>query len=237
MYSPPRSRGSETAASQNCGHVSIALFDLKRLAKGWILDCEYRQLSERTMEGRRKLVQNFLWWLQEEKAETCGPLEIRGFISYVSAKQPEKGGRFGNPQLCRPLRPRTVKDYHGNLRTMFLWMAQENFIESSPMENLKASIARADQIQPFTEEQVASLVRVARQTRHAKRDEPIVLFLLDTGMRPSEFCGLRVDDVDVLSRKAMELGKGNKHRSGNGPPSVAVPACTCGRSSRSPNPH
>jgi len=37
--------------------------------------------------------------------------------------------------------------------------------------------------------------------------------MLDTGILASELCGLRFNDVDIVSRKAIVLGKGNKHRS------------------------
>ena len=37
--------------------------------------------------------------------------------------------------------------------------------------------------------------------------------MLDTGVRASDLCGLPFNDVDIVSRKTIILGKGNKHRS------------------------
>ncbi len=39
-----------------------------------------------------------------------------------------------------------------------------------------------------------------------------MLFLYDTGVRASELCGLRMGDLDMASRHAAVLGKGNKRR-------------------------
>jgi integrase/recombinase XerC/integrase/recombinase XerD len=66
----------------------------------------------------------------------------------------------------------------------------------------------ADQIQPFTPEQVGSLLEAARTTR----DYAVVLFMLDTGARASEVCSLRVPDVDLTGRKVKVAGKGGKSR-------------------------
>ena len=66
----------------------------------------------------------------------------------------------------------------------------------------------AEQVQPFTQEQVESLLKAARSSPCPKRDEAIVLFLYDTGVRASELCILKMSDLDLNSRHARVLGKG-----------------------------
>ena len=44
------------------------------------------------------------------------------------------------------------------------------------------------------------------------RDQSIILVLLDTGIRSSELCGLRVSDVDFETGKVFVTGKGSKER-------------------------
>jgi len=94
----------------------------------------------------------------------------------------------------------------------FRWLIQEGILEASPMEAIAAPIARADQIQPFDERQVNALISATRKTNHPKRDLAIVYFLLDTGMRVSELCCLKMSDLDMSARKCTVLGKGNKLR-------------------------
>jgi site-specific recombinase XerD len=201
---PPRYGSSETAA--------LTPAAIKKHAQGWLLDCEIRQHSKRTLDRRREMLDKFLWWLHQEEVAEVGTFELRMFFAYLTRGHQDAGGRWGNPQLSSALRPRTVKDYHGHLRTFFRWLISEEVIETSPMEKLAAPVARADQIQPFTEEQVRSLIASTKHTHHPKRDRAILMFMLDTGARASEVCGLKVRDVDLQNRCAQVLGKGNKHR-------------------------
>lgn len=80
------------------------------------------------------------------------------------------------------------------------------------MDAIRPPVCRADQVQPFNQEQVDALVAAARRSRHAKRDEAIVLFLLDTGCRASDLCSLRYRGYRPTGPAVSVLGKGNKHR-------------------------
>jgi site-specific recombinase XerD len=185
---------------------------LERYAEGWLLSGDISQHSHRTLEARRDIVNKLLWFLRHKRLDTCGTLELRQFLAYLTHGHREPGGRWGNPHMTKPVRPRTVKDYHGHLRTLFRWIVAEGGLNVSPMDRIPVPTARADQIQPFTSEQLNALFAAARRGRHPRRDEAILLFLLDTGVRASELCDLRLKDVDSSGRRATVLGKGNKHR-------------------------
>ena len=186
---------------------------LERYAEGWLLDGDIRQHSQRTQDSRRDIVQKLLWFLHEKNCASCGTLELHQFLAYCSRGHEDPNGRWGNPQMRKPVRPRTIHTYHGHLRTLFSWFVAEGNVESSPMESIASPIARPDQIQPFTEQQVAALLAHAKRSHHPRRDEAIVLFLLDTAMRTSELCDLRLRDVDFTVKRCTVLGKGNKHPS------------------------
>ena len=76
----------------------------------------------------------------------------------------------------------------------------------APPENNK------DQVAPFTSEEVQRLLTAARASNYPRRDEAICIFLLDTGVRVSEMCNIRLDDIDWDTRKVTVLGKGQKER-------------------------
>lgn len=197
--------------SLNSGST-IGINDLRRFAKGWILDGEYRQLSPNTLSLRRHFLDKFAWWLEAEGLQSCGTFEIRAFLGYVANGHKDESGRWGNSSLKAPVNARTVKDVYGILRTFFRFLVAEGYISESPMQNLKPPVHRADQIQPFSAEQVQKLLKVSKQTQHPRRDEALVLFMLDTGVRVSELCELDYSDIDIVNRKAIVRGKGNKHR-------------------------
>jgi site-specific recombinase XerD len=200
---PPRFINSETA-------LSVA--ELRSAAEGWLLDGDIRQHSARTQGNRREIIEKLLWFLDDQEFATCSLLELRKFLSYLSRGHEDPRGRWGNPRMKSQVKPRTVHTYHGHLRTFFRWLVDEGVIGQSPMESIAPPISRSDQVQPFTDAQVAALIAAAKSTTHARRDEAIVLFLLDTGVRASELCGILFGDLDMPARRCSVLGKGNKRR-------------------------
>lgn len=186
--------------------------DLERLAQDYLLDCDYRMQSPRTVETRRIFIQNLIWFLKDRHLANCGTAELRQFFSYLQHGHKEPGGRWGKPNLIKPVRPVTVKDYYVNLRCLFNWLVEDGAIERSPFDKIPKPKVLTEQVQPFTQSQIEALLKAARSSANPKRDEAIVLFLYDTGVRASELCGLRMRDLDLSSRHAMVLGKGNKHR-------------------------
>lgn len=186
--------------------------ELSRYADGWLLDGEIRQHSPQTLALRRLILSKFLWFVRGQECAQVGALEVRQFLAYLTRGHDEAGGRWGNAQNTRAVRPSTVQTYHRHLRTFFAWCVAEGALAASPMETIAAPIARPDQIQPFTDGQASALLCAARKSRHPKRDEAILLMLLDTGMRASELCSLKRGDLDMTARSCTVMGKGNKRR-------------------------
>lgn len=70
----------------------------------------------------------------------------------------------------------------------------------------------SEQVQPFTQEHQIALLHAARRSTHPRRDEAIALFLLDTGVRASELCALKMCDLDLKLRQCNVVGKGKERR-------------------------
>ncbi len=191
---------------------SLTLSQVSYYATGWLVDCEIRQHSPATCAIRRMILDKLRWHLEKSGAERCGTPELRAFFAYLIGGHLQDGGRWGNPQMNRPVRPRTVDTYHGHLRTFFQWVLAQGGLSVSPMTLISGPVCRADQIQPFTEAQIESLLAAARQAKNPRRDEAILILLLDTGIRASELCGLKHRDMDMTEKRITVLGKGGKKR-------------------------
>lgn len=191
---------------------SIGIRDLHRFIDGWLMAGAIAQHSDRTTANRRLITKNLIWYLRREEFASCGVHELRSFFLYLSVGHKEPGGRWGNAQQKKQISARTVKDYHGCLRTLFKWIVEEGGADKSPMDRIPVPVSRSDEIQPFSEEQVQQMQAAAKRSRQAERDEAIVAFLLDTGCRASELCDLRFGDIDLSARRATVQGKGNKSR-------------------------
>ena len=176
------------------------------------MDCEIRQHSDTTLNNRRFLTEKLIWFFDHRKIEVCNKITLAQFLLYLKNGHKDEGGRWGNPKLTQAVSSGTAATYHRNLRALFNWMVQDGSLLASPMENLAAPIDRPDDINPFTDAEVQALFIAARKTAHPKRDEAILMFLLDSGARVSEICSLRRGDMDPKSRCARIEGKGGKKR-------------------------
>ncbi len=192
--------------------VTLSTGRLKSCVSSWLLDGKLRQLSLGTLANRKLIIEKLVWFLEQHQLETCGVSELKKFMAYLNSGHEEESGRWGNPANHQPVRPSTVAMYYARLRTFFAYAVEEGLIEVSPFDHLKPPIVREDQIQPFTQAQINALLHTATLTTCAKRNKAILLLLLDTGMRASELCGLKMKDVDLGGQKATVLGKGNKRR-------------------------
>lgn len=191
---------------------SISVSELALRAPDWILDSKIRSLSPTTIEGRRLFVEKLLWFLRNHDFDVCGLDELRRFFVYLADAHNSETGRWGNPRLRAPLRPITIRTFHTQCRVLFNWLVDEGVIDESPLKRIKAPRALADQIRPFNSEQIEAILNAARRSRHPRRDEAIILLLLDTGLRASELVGLHLRDVDINTRSCTVTGKGNKRR-------------------------
>jgi integrase/recombinase XerD len=185
---------------------------LPRAVNDWLLDCEYRLHSTNTLDTKRCFLKNLLWFLEHRGYDPCGSRELKEFLYYLRHGHEEAGGRWGNKRCNKTVRPETVKDYWVCISTFCKWLVSEGYADSSPMAGIPKPIVRTEEKQPLTQAQVKALLGAARQSQHPRRDEAIVLLLLDTGVRCSELTGLKVKDVDLRARQCVVLGKGNKIR-------------------------
>lgn len=207
-----RPQGSlQTAYPFQDQNPTITVAVLARRIPEFLYECEYRGHSPVTLVEERSVLEKFLRYLQENKVPHCGGVEIRQYLTHVAQGGLQRGGRWGQ-KTAQPVRPRTVRNHWSYLRTFFNWMQEEDPSFNSPFDRIKPPIVRSDHILPFTEEQIQALRRAARRTDNPLRDEAIVLFLLDSGVRASELCAIRIRDLDLGGHRCKVLGKGNKHR-------------------------
>src|SRR5262249_44725273 len=89
---------------------------------------------------------------------------------------------------------------------------EEGLLSDSPMRNVKAPRIPNDKIQPFTDDEVQTLLDAARRGRNPERDVALIVLAVDTGVRVSELCGLTVGDVDRGTGALAVIGKGGKRR-------------------------
>jgi site-specific recombinase XerD len=186
---------------------------IKTLGESWILAGDIARHSPATLSARRGVIDRLCWFLEMYEIAFCDAHALRRFFKHVADGHKEPGGRWGKPQNTRPNSPGTSATYDRILRTFFTWLIAEGEIEASPMERIPKPIDRPDQLNPFAEEQLLKLLAAAKKTTHPRRNEAILLLMLDTGVRVSELCSLTVADLDLSGATiTVHEGKGGKSR-------------------------
>ncbi len=147
--------------------------------------------------------------------------DVRKFLAYL-AKRPHK------QDADKRLSKRTIHDYWQPLSSLWSWAEKELGIQHIIKDKVQPPEYTEKAIDPFTQDEVKALVRAlthdkewitstgkaAKSKRHtAKRDEAIILTLLDCGLRVSELCALTIRDYDPKrGRLHVRHGKGDKER-------------------------
>lgn len=100
------------------------------------------------------------------------------------------------------------------IRAFFHWLeAEEGMPEGwkNPIHKVKIEKPDMEPLEPVALDDVNSLLLATKQSDNPSRDKAVVLVLLDTGLRASEFCRLNIDDVDGATG-AITIRKSKSHK-------------------------
>jgi len=170
----------------------------------FISHLQSRDRSSHTIQAYRLDLQQFEKWFagvngDEMEPELITPTDLREFKHFLIEEE--------------QLKPATINRKLASLRAFLKWAVGEGTIESVPrmpqgVEQVSAAPKALDR------REMNSLVRAVE--RHgSKRDQAIILVLLNTGLRVQECSALDVADVEMSERKGklvVRSGKGGKRR-------------------------
>jgi len=123
------------------------------------------------------------------------------------------------------LSKKRVKNIHTTLSSFWTWAVSEGHCSSHIIRQIKPPRPEKRPIVPFTREQILSMLESTRVSKEYSRpgkracrnrlktglrDRAIILLLLDTGIRASELCSIRIKDIKPNG--IYVRGKGSKDR-------------------------
>ena len=170
----------------------------------FILHLESRDRSTHTIQAYRLDLEQFDRWFEqvnddEMQPHLITPTDLREFKHFLIEDE--------------QLRPATTNRKLASLRAFMKWAAGEKLLEVPPrmpkgVEQVSSAPKALDR------REMNSLIRAVE--RHgSRRDQAIILVLLNTGLRVNELSELDLADLEMSERKGklvVRSGKGGKRR-------------------------
>lgn len=166
--------------------------------------CRSRNLAAGTIEFYAKKLNVFISF--------CSDLTVTD----ISQITPELLRHFLIFLEERNHKPAGIHCYYRAVKTFLKWYEQETDQQDwrNPINKVKAPIIPLEPLDPVSVDTIKSMIQTCvRGDLPAARDKACLLFLLDTGVRLSEFLALNREDVNLLTG-AIQIrhGKGRKPR-------------------------
>lgn len=188
--------GRMTAASEE-----VKFMLLEDALKEFLLECELRQYSQRTIKHERNSIQKMICFIGKTygvtKLEKVKHIHLKGYVKYLTD--------LGRKETY-------VNGLIKSFRAFFKYCVNEDYIEDNPALKLAFQKEPETLIMTFTDKEVEAMVNYYKGRYFLDiRNKLIMVILFDTGMRCSELCNLKTTDIrsNVIN---IQEGKGKKQR-------------------------
>lgn len=102
----------------------------------------------------------------------------------------------------------TINNVRRILSSFYSWLEDEDYVIKSPVRRIKKVKTTKAVKQIYSDETLENL----RDSCKNIRDLSMIDLLCSTGIRVGELVNLDINDVDLINRECVVLGKGNKER-------------------------
>lgn len=182
--------------------------DLQKYVKNYLKHCrEQKRLDEKTLRAYRIDLTQFCEYIQPANILETTPEVLENFIA----------------DLHQKYKPKTVKRKIASLKALFHYFEYKNLVIQSPFNKIQIKfrepVLLPKTIPLYTVEVFLSTIykqtsnaKTAYQRKNALRDAAVIELLFATGMRISELCSLKEDNVNLHDRTVLIYGKGSKER-------------------------
>jgi integrase/recombinase XerD len=147
---------------------------------------------------------NFMGSIQD--ASKVKADDLRAFAVALGAKQKWAGQPQQNGQ---PLSQTSINTYIRGVKSFWKWLYDQRIIQTNPLAEVKAPKLPRRLPKTLTEEELNKVIEVVKNNG---RNRALVETLLDSGMRLSELCNLKVDDFNQRDGSIRVFGKGSRER-------------------------
>lgn len=199
---------------------------LSQAIAGYLIDAQARRLSEHTLADYQNTFRKFRAFLGSDPLLPLITVErLREFFADLAVPR-APAGIAARP--CRAIGKKQSLNIHTGLAALWTWCVRNGYAERNIVHDIQRPKPERPTIVPFSQDDIKRLLAECERSRSymragqritdrerptAERDRALILLLLDTGVRASELCGLRLLDIDLRNNRITVTGKGSKERS------------------------
>ncbi len=189
--------------------------DLNHLTENMVLVLQSEGKSPGTTSWYRDNLKRFANYLADQHCslivKDISVADVRDFIRYLQSGVVKWEGRPNQQEV--PLSASTVHGYVRTIKAFWSWLLREGYIDHNVMTAVRPPKVPSKVIKTFSLEQIRLLLSTPdRSNARGFRQYLIILVLLDTGIRLSEFINLTIQQMDISQSCFRIMGKGNKER-------------------------
>ena len=158
-----------------------------------------RQGSAHTLDAYRRDLSALQAWslAQGRDLLTLDGEDIRAFVA---------------SEHRRGLSPKSLQRRLSACRSLYRWLLKQGQVVASPAEAVRAPKAPRKLPQVLDVDEAVQLVEVATDAPLGRRDRALLELFYSSGLRLSEVCALKWQDLDFAQGLVTVLGKGSKQR-------------------------
>ena len=159
-----------------------------------------RQSSRHTIDAYRRDLQSLADWAASQGVEDVSALQnaqLRAFIA---------------DEHRRGLAPKSLQRRLSACRSFYQWLLRHARIAANPTASLRAPKSARKLPQVLDVDEAVQLVEVPTDAPLGLRDRALLELLYSSGLRVTELCALRWNDLDLAEGQVTVLGKGSKQR-------------------------
>ena len=166
-----------------------------------------KRLDSKTIKSYRIDLYQFLFAISVDNTSDISPSMLEEYIR----------------TLHLSFKPKTVKRKIASLKAFFHYLEYRNYIKQNPFHKIQIKFREPVILPKVIPLQTLELLlahmyqeykskTTAFQQKNCLRDIAAIELLFATGIRISELCNLKKDDVSLLNRSLLIYGKGSKER-------------------------
>lgn len=186
---------------------------LYQALEAFILDKQAAGMSKYTIRNYRNTVKKVqLYWPEDRPLVEISRSDWVGFMAWLQNEHiSSPGGVAARPS--KRLKPKSIANIHTDLSSFYSWATSPGveIVNDHVFSTIDAPRFEPPQVETISKDDFKKLLAACggeRKRPTRLRDRAILHILLSTGVRASELCAVRIEDLDLGARSVWVAGKG-----------------------------